>query len=285
MKAQFRVGSLAVLAVWIAAVVPSAASAGKCVEAAKAEYLDCKTECREEMLIAKDACINRDHDCVQVCRAYREECELATGLEEALAACQAQLQADRQSCRDQFPPDSPEFDQCIDLAQIAAFQCRDSAREAAGPALKECRSAFRQCVRECPAGAGPVEDPRQCKLDAKIAYKTCKAQCREDFQVAKDACRNRDHACVEQCREDRQACNQPILDQLAAAIAACNATRDAAVEACRLIPDEELRDQCIDSAQVAAFVCRDQAREQARPGLYACRLQFRDCVRACPPPA
>jgi len=275
--------SLAALAVLGMLVAPPPVRADECVTAAKAEYLDCKAGCREDLLVAKDACTKKDHDCVQACRADREDCRVATGIDDALAACQAQLQVDRQNCRNQFPAGSTERDRCIDLAQIVAFQCRDSAREAARRALKQCRYAFRRCVRACPVGAGPLIDPRQCKAEAKAAYKQCKADCREDFQIAKDACRNLDHQCVEQCRSDRQTCRQPILDQLYADIAACNSVRDAAIQSCKLIPDPDLRDKCIDSAQVAAFVCRDQARETARPGLRGCRLQFRDCVRACPP--
>ena len=52
----------------------------------------------------------------------------------------------------------------------------------------------------------------------------CRGDCREDFQVDKDACRNLDHDCVENCRADRNDCNEPVQDQLDADVAACRAT-------------------------------------------------------------
>jgi hypothetical protein len=268
-------------------LAPASSRANECVDAAKVELRDCKVECKEDFRVAKDACVNRDHDCVQACRADREDCRTASGIADALAACDARLQIDKQNCRDQYSAGSPARDQCIDQAQIVAFQCRDSAREDARPALKQCRRDFRVCARACPPGDGPVVDRRQCRIEAKVAYRACKAECREDFQVVKDACRNRDHECVEQCRADRRSCARPILDQLEADIAACNVIRDGAIQVCKdlYLEDDPLRDQCIDNAQVAAFVCRDEARERARPDLRECRLQFRGCVRACPPAA
>jgi hypothetical protein len=133
-------------------------------------------------------------------------------------------------------------------------------------------------------GAGPVENPKQCRVDAKTAYKSCGGECREDFQVGKDACRGRDHDCVEGCRSDRQTCRDPIQNTLDSDVAACNATRDSAVQNCKsLYPPGSQRDQCIDNAQVDAFECRDQSRENVRPGFEICRVGFRSCAKACPP--
>lgn len=43
-------------------------------------------------------------------------------------------------------------------------------------------------------------DP-DCVADAKNAFKGCVETCKEEFQTAKDGCRNIDHKCAEACRE------------------------------------------------------------------------------------
>ena len=125
-----------------------------------------------------------------------------------------------------------------------------------------------------------------CLDDVKTAAGECKAGCREDYQLAKDTCSNRDHVCVESCRSDRQVCLQPTLDQLAAAVGVCNATKSAAVAVCRANhPDGSVElDQCIDQAQVVAFLCRKVAHKAAKPGIGLCRSAFKSCVKTnCPP--
>ena len=282
-SARPSLGTVLTLAVALGA---PAARGNPCIQDARGEFRDCKARCVEDFQIAKDACLNRDHQCVEVCRAKREDCREATGIDQAFAACDATLASAKQDCRNRFPEGSADRDRCIDQAQIVAFQCRDDAREQFGPALKGCRRQFRACARAC----GPPEQPdpvavAQCKDTAKQNFRTCNANCLEDFQVAVDACLNRDHACVEQCRADRDGCRQPILDQLNSDIAACNARRDSDIQNCKnIFPDgSPEQEQCIDNAQVQAFECRDQARENARPGLESCRQAFRSCVQQCPP--
>src|SRR5437773_1071271 len=147
------------------------------------------------------------------------------------------------------------------------------------PCIQDAKGEYRNCKASC------VEDFQVAKDACLNRDHPCRANCREDFQVAVDACLNRDHACVEQCRADRQTCRQPTLDRLSSDIAACNARRDSDIQNCKDLYADGTpeRDQCIDNAQVAGFECRDQAREDARPGLQTCREHFRDCVRACPP--
>jgi hypothetical protein len=251
---------------------------------AKLAFRECRAQCKEDVQSARDGCINRDHVCVEGCRAGRSECIDALPLDEDLAACEATLRAAKQSCRLNNPEGTPERDRCIDQAQVVAFQCRDRARERARPALKACRAGFRACARACPPGAGPIENPAQCKRDAKAAYRACRATCLEEFQFQRDACRNRDHVCVEACRTGREVCRQPVVDQLTAAVTACNTTRNTDVQTCReTYPEGPDRDQCINNVQLAAFMCRDQAREDAKPGFEACRQGFRSCVTVCPP--
>ena len=265
----------------------SARADDPCIGDAKEQFSDCKGQCKEDFQLAKDNCLNRDHDCVEVCRAAREECRIASGIDAALDACRDTLRDAKATCRANNPPDSTELDHCIDQAQVVAFICRRDARLAAKPALTACRAGFRACARACPPPATPSEgiDRAQCQVDAKSAYVACKAGCREDFQVQIDACKNRDHDCVEGCRAARDTCRQPIEDTLDSDIAACNTQRDSDVATCKTLfadgtPEQE---NCIEQAQVDAFECRDQARENARPGFLACRDQFKTCVTSCPP--
>lgn len=269
----------------VAILVPRGArAADPCIGDAKLGFGECRAQCKEDYQVAKDDCLNRDHACVEGCRAGRSGCIDALSLDEDLAACRETLRTAKQKCRDDNPEGSPELDACIDREQVAAFQCRDGARERARPGVKACRAGFRACTNACPPGNGEVTDPEQCRRDAKSAYGTCRATCNEDFQFQRDACHNRDHVCVEGCRATRDSCRQPVEDQLSADIAACNATRKTTVEQdCAAKPEGPERDQCIDDAQVAAFVCRDQAHEDARPGFAACRQLFRTCAQGCPP--
>lgn len=285
MMQSIRWAAIAAAVLCLAAASTASAGRGPCVREANAAFRTCHGSCVEGFQADKDACLNRDHACIEVCRAERAECRDATGLDAALAQCEATLDAARATCRANTLPGTPERDACIDAAQLAAFQCRDAAREAAKSAILACRTGFKTCALACAPASPPVDVP-QCRRDAKAAFDACQAVCREDVQVARDACINRDHACVEQCRDDRATCRAPILATFDAAIAVCAATRASDVAACEAAfgaGTPEL-DQCIDNAQVTAFLCRDAAREAARPGIVACRQGFVTCVRACPAP-
>jgi hypothetical protein len=293
MRVSVPIQSIAAAAVVVFALSVSAAHAGLCVGAAAQAKRECKAICQEDYQIAKDACLNRDHACVEVCRTERADCrdaiairDPARPLDEVIAECDATLEIAKQACRDAYLAGTPERDHCIDQAQVVAFQCRDQAREDAKPALKECRRNFKTCAKACPPADPPSSvDPRQCKADAKAAYAACKDACIEDFQLAKDICHNRDHACVELCRDARDVCLQPVIDQLVSDVADCKATRDTEVQNCKDLYADGTpeRHTCIDNAQVKAFQCRDQAREDARPGFEACRQDFQTCALACPP--
>jgi hypothetical protein len=269
-----------------------AGPAGPCVREAKQDAKDCTADCKEALQTAKDACLNRDHDCVEVCRADRSQCRLDSGIDAALDACNDALEARRAQCRADTQPDTAERDACVDAAQVDAFECRDSARELARPLLKACRKAFRSCAKACPAPepATPTVDPKGCMRDANAAAKVCTAACKEGFQVAKDDCRHRDHDCMEACREDRQTCREPVRAILNADLDECASDRTTGIDGCQTQfppPRDEAAtvdfDQCVDGVQVDAFICRDDAHENARPGFQTCRDNFRACVDTnCP---
>ena len=262
-----------------------------CLKAAKGEFRGCLAVAQEGYQTEKDACLNRDHACVEVCRATRSECSGATNVDEALKLCEVKLVGDREICRGNNLPHTSGRDLCVDQAQVIAFQCRDAAREAALSPLRTCRKDFKTCANACAKPVPEVPaDTKQCKIDAQDGWALDKAACVEDHQLAKDICKNRDHDCVEACRTARQVCKAPILAVLETDKAECRAIRDPAVESCKTLYAEGTfeRDACIDLAQVDAFRCRDDAREVAAPGLQACRQGFRDCVQqpACAlPPA
>jgi hypothetical protein len=268
--------------------VASSDTNGPCVRDATHNKLDCFTGCKDDFQVAVDACIMRDHSCVDACRSGRNACRVATGFDAHIAQCNADLGVARANCRAHFADGSPELDQCIDAAQVVAFQCRDHARELAKPALRACRRAFLACARACPPGTPPVSrhDLRVCRRDASQGRKDCRAGCTETFQLAIDACFNRDHACVEGCRATRKTCLDPINATLQGKLNVFQSNRNTAVAACKVAfpnPGHD-QDHCIDNAQVDAFKCRDQANEDAKPGIKACRQGFHQCAVACPPP-
>lgn len=277
---------LAVAALTVAAAPAANAGARPCVREAKRDAKDCSATCKEDFQAAKDACLNRDHACVEICRANRAQCRLDTGFDATIDACNDQLEARRAQCT------GDNRDQCIDKAQVDAFECRDSARELAKPLLRQCRKDFRNCAKACPAPdpATPVQDPKECIANAATATNTCFADCKEAFQVAKDDCRHRDHACVEQCRAARTTCRQPVREGLNADLDVCATNRQTGIDDCESkypLPRDETAainfDQCVDGVQVTAFICRDDAHEQAHPGFVDCQDHFRSCVQTnCP---
>jgi len=244
-----------------------------CKREAKGEAKDCGAGCKETFQAAKDGCLDRDHACVEACRLTRVQCRLASGLDGLIDDCNDALEARRALC-------PAGDDDCIDGAQIDAFECRDAARDRKKPRLKECRRDFRTCAQEACGPASPAEPPAACIGAAIGAAKTCATNCKEGYQVAKDECRNLDHDCVELCRADRHTCRGLILDP---ALAVCAAALQLGVDGCEALhpPPRDIVAKiafllCVDPFQVNAFICRDDAHEI--PGLVACQEAFRSCV-------
>ncbi len=280
----------AIAALVLASISIADAGPRPCLREAKREAKDCAADCKETMQTAKDACLNRDHDCVEVCRADRSQCRLDSGFDAAIDACNDLLEAARAQCRANHPAGDAR-DLCIDRAQVSAFECRDSARELARPLLKQCRKSFRACAKACPApDVSASVDAKQCVKDASLAAKSCAATCKEELQVAKDDCRNRDHACMEDCRATRTTCREPVHAILDSDLADCASDRQVGVDGCTTAfppPRDPAAtidfDLCVDGVQVDAFVCRDEAHEGARPGFVTCKQNFRTCVDTnCP---
>ena len=89
---------------------------------------------------------------------------------------------------------------------------------------------------------------------------------------------------METCRDARTTCNEPARSALASAVAACEAERRAAVAACETANPGggSALDQCLETADTNAFLCRDAAGQTQAPAFAACVEQYVACVRACP---
>lgn len=148
-----------------------AAARNECVAQAGAEFKACSTECKETR--RNDVAICRGHDavCAQTCREGREECtdpvvqanltaclDQCPNIDAARAGCKAQV-----GCGGQANPCgfNPAYIACLNPAQSAAFECRNTCRDAyrlnvaAQDALKTCKAGFKACIDACPP---PVED-------------------------------------------------------------------------------------------------------------------------------
>lgn len=145
----------------------------------------------------------------------------------------------------------------------------------------------------------------QCKVAARDEYLACKADCKEEYRSAKFVCRNIDPTCGLACRAGRAACMDVVesilatgqlpgggtLADCATGTDGCKQTLEAAKTACGApcTPGDQVCDDCVDAAQVTAFVCRDTCRERwrANPIVTAtkdgCRSSFKACIDVCPP--
>ena len=123
----------------------------QCLIDAKNAYLACRADCREAFQEQKDLCLNRDHACVEDCRVKRDVCRdpKEDALDAAIASCNATKTAAVTQCENDHPP-GQEREDCITDALVAAFQCRDQARENARPGFEQCRAAFVTCAEACP---------------------------------------------------------------------------------------------------------------------------------------
>jgi hypothetical protein len=155
--------------VCLLAFAGDAAAQNECVAQAGAEFKACSAECKESR--RNDVAICRGHDpvCAQTCREGRDECTapvVQANLTDCLDRC-PNIDAARADCRadvgcgGQADPCGfdPAYISCLNPAQSAAFQCRDTCRDAyrlnaaAQDALKACKAAFKTCIESCPPPA------------------------------------------------------------------------------------------------------------------------------------
>jgi len=126
----------------------------------------------------------------------------------------------------------------------------------------------------------------ECISGAREEFKLCVSKCQDEFKTDRDTCRQINHECAEECREDFEECVDIPLDELANCKGVCNSELTQGRAVCRETTKwgTSERDNCIDLVQLLDFGCRDQCREGVQAKLTECRLQFRACIKACPPP-
>ncbi len=124
----------------------------QCLTAARDEVRECRATCQDGFRSAIDVCRRIDAQCGKSCRTQREACtaEPRADRERAIRACNDAERGQVQNCRSQFPNDVAARDRCVDAAQIAAFVCRDNAREAVNDELRACAENYRGCIDACP---------------------------------------------------------------------------------------------------------------------------------------
>src|SRR5215510_280042 len=119
-----------------------------------------------------------------------------------------------------------------------------------------------------------------CIASAKADYLACKAQCKDDFQSAKFACRGVQPDCGKACLAGRDGCFDDVnaildtgvlpsgggnLDNCVGGTDKCKADLKTAKTGCGApCNGNTVCDGCVDAAQVVAFVCRDTCRESWR---------------------
>jgi hypothetical protein len=153
-----------------------------CVANARATRDDCVKQCRDDFWAQKFMCRDVSPGCGVACLAGRLTCVsnvrtiLQTGqvpggtqLENCLTGtngCDQALSDAKALC---FAPNCPQgqtctscqlndttCQDCVDNAQIAAFTCRDTCRDAyranaiVVSELANCKAAFKTCVKACP---------------------------------------------------------------------------------------------------------------------------------------
>lgn len=155
-----------------------------------------------------------------------------------------------------------------------------------------------------------------CLKDARANRQVCMQQCTDDFQAATFLCRNIDPACGAACRAGHDVCidninailqtgqlpdgttlancsggtNQCDSDFQTAHQACIDAACQQGSGQCSTCHGDTTCQDCVDSAQIAHFVCSDACRDSWRANQIVkddrktCAKSVSACVKACPPP-
>jgi len=132
----------------------------QCLREATEQRDACRLECNDELIAARDVCRDIDPFCASDCRAASEECKepFLTARSQCLAACGAELGADKAACP---KPGDPGRAACVAVAQGRASICRGACRQdplvLAG--MKACAATLAACISGCPppGGGGPPQ--------------------------------------------------------------------------------------------------------------------------------
>jgi hypothetical protein len=150
----------------------SAQAATACVQNAKANFLACASQCKQDFVDARLLCRNVQPACGEACLAGRQACLdnantiLQTGQlpdRSTLAncsggtdQCQATFQAAKLACHAPCQSSDTQCLECVDNAQVTDFECRDTCRDSwrTNPTVivmrQSCQSSFKTCIQKCP---------------------------------------------------------------------------------------------------------------------------------------
>jgi hypothetical protein len=184
MMTVFR-GSLVLSAVMVLAGSgwSEARADATCVLKSKANFLACARQCKQDFVDARLLCHNISPACGDACLAGRQVClDTATTILQTgqlpgggtLAncsggtdQCKATFEAAKQACHAPCQPADTQCTECVDNAQVVAFECRDTCRDSwrTNPTviamLQSCQSSFKACIQKCapPANATTTTTP------------------------------------------------------------------------------------------------------------------------------
>jgi hypothetical protein len=123
-----------------------------CRSSAVGAFVACRGGCIEDFQQGIDACRNKSHSCVEGCRDRRAVCRdpFEQARDADIAICNATRDGEVQNCRNLYGEGTQALATCIEDALVAAFECRDRARENQRQNFNSCRALFRSCLQECP---------------------------------------------------------------------------------------------------------------------------------------
>jgi hypothetical protein len=150
---RLHIGVLAVaVGIFGAGQVFGVTSDPTCVSQARTQKKTCLSSCKDSYQQARDLCYHVDPSCVSGCRSDQATCAgpFLDTLQPCVDNCQSQLRTAKPACP---PAGDPTRSDCIDAAQLTAFNCRDACRDdpTVSSGLQSCRQAFHSCVKGCPA--------------------------------------------------------------------------------------------------------------------------------------
>jgi hypothetical protein len=265
----------------VVALAASQAHANLCDTAERAVEIDCLRSCTLDSQNLSDTCLTRDLNCVDVCGEQRLDCRDATGLDAAYSGCDGQLATTEAGCLAQFPGDALQRWACVFVAAKEDARCRGQARDAAHPALQQCRAQFVACADACPTGTTRFGSRSVClkQTDARLA--ACQASCQSTLSASRMFC-DLEPGCEAACEQQRVACRVPVQARLTRDDTACETTLTSTRSGCLTIPDPTARQACINAALANEFECRVALPDQQQPAFEACRVTFQECALACP---
>ena len=147
-----------------------------CVQNAKANFLACARQCKQDFVDARLLCHNIQPACGEACLAGRQVCldsvntilqtgQLPDGTTLANCSggtdqCKATFKAATKACGAPCQSSDMACTGCVDNAQVVDLECRDTCRDSwrTNPTvismLQSCQNSFKACIQKCPPANG-----------------------------------------------------------------------------------------------------------------------------------